>query len=412
MALKKIGIGVIGCGAISDTYLPNIYERFSLIRIVGVADLIPEKAALAAERYDSKVMTNEEIYNCPEIAVVVNLTNVWSHYEVTKAALTHGKHVYSEKMMAENFGRAKELYDLAAEKGLRLAMAPDTCLGGAYQTIRKLVDDGFIGKPFAVNAMLVRSYLQTEPEMQKYNVFFPGGTIPYDMGGYYLQAMQTVFGAIRRVSGFCTYLPKTFSNPANPKYKEPFTVDAPESPNFIQGAFEFECGMLGSLMISDYGVMEYPAPGLYIFGTEGTLLCPDPNEFGGKIRYMRRGMGDYVELPIIHGYNGEEQIGWTKGEIPPEVKNWASSRRGVGVADLCWAIANGRPQRLSNEMGLHTIEVIHGIIEGAESGKYYEMTTHPKRMMPLRAGFIGSDAEAVFDDVFDEDFDAEPKWDR
>lgn len=412
MALKKIGIGVIGCGAISDTYLPNIYERFSLIRIVGVADLIPEMAAIAAERYDTVVMTNEEIYNHPEIDVVVNLTNVWSHYEVTKAALLHGKHVYSEKMMAENFSRAKELYDLAAEKGLRLAVAPDTCLGGAYQTVRKLVDDGFIGRPFAVNAMLARSYLQSGPNIEINNVVVSGGTIPYDMGGYYIQAMQTVFGAVKRVSGFSTYLHKTFSHPANPKYKEDFTVEGPEAPNFVQGAFEFECGVLGSLMLVDYGVMEGRVPGLYIYGTEGTLICPDPNEFGGKIRFIRRGMQDYVELPIIHGFNGEERINWTKGEIPENVKNWEASRRGVGVADLCWAIKNGRPQRLSNEMGLHTIELIHGIIEGSASGRYYEMTTHPKRMMPLRPGFIGSDAEAVFDDVFAEDFDAEPKWDR
>ena len=56
------------------------------------------------------------------------------------------------------------------------------------------------------------------------------------------------------------------------------------------------------------------------------------------------------------------------------------------------------------------IEIIHGVVSGCTTGQYYEMTTHPKRMVPLRPVFIGGDAEAVFDDHFDADFDAEPKW--
>ena len=116
-----------------------------------------EKARKAAERYHCEYMTNDEIYNCPDIQIVVNLTNVWSHYEVTKAALEHGKHVYCEKMAAESFEDAKELYDLAKEKGLMYAMAPDTFLGGGYQTCRYLIDQGFIGEPFAADAVIIRN---------------------------------------------------------------------------------------------------------------------------------------------------------------------------------------------------------------------------------------------------------------
>lgn len=405
MKKRKVGVGVIGCGAISETYLPNMVGRFSVIELIGVADLIPERAAEAAAKYHTRAMTNEEIYACPEIEVVVNLTNVWSHFEVTKAALLHGKHVYSEKMMAEDFFRAKELYDLAAEKSLRLAMAPDTCLGGGYQTVRKLVDDGFIGKPFCVTAELFRGYLQEGPEVAEYNVFKYGGTIPFDMGGYYIHAMQTVFGAVKRVSGFGSYLHKTYSNPANPKYGEDFTVE--NAPNFVQASLEFDCDVYGSLTVGDYGVMKEKVEGLHIFGTEGTLICPDPNLFCGPIRLLRKGAAEFENIPILFGYNGSES------DIPgyeTDHPYWKISRRGVGVADLCWAIVNDRPQRLSNEMGLHTIEIIHGVTEGAKSGQYYNMTTHPKRMQALRPGFVGGDAEAVFDDYYDNDFHAEPAW--
>lgn len=70
----------------------------------------------------------------------------------------------------------------------------------------------------------------------------------------------------------------------------------------------------------------------------------------------------------------------------------------VGVAELAWAIRNNRPQRLSNEMGLHAIEIIHGAAEASRTGRYYSMTTPLVQMKPLRPGFIGPDAEGVFDD--------------
>lgn len=57
-----------------------------------------------------------------------------------------------------------------------------------------------------------------------------------------------------------------------------------------------------------------------------------------------------------------------------------------------------RPQRISNEMGGHTIEIIHGVEQASKSGRYYEMTTHPERPEALRAGFTGADAEEVFND--------------
>ena len=405
--MKQIGIGVIGCGAISRTYLPNL-KNAAAVRIVGVADLVREKAEAAAERFQTKVMTNEEIYNDPEIEIVVNLTNVWSHYEVTKAALEHGKHVYSEKMMAENFFRAKELYDIAKEKGLRLAMAPDTCLGGGYQTVRKLLDDGVIGVPFAVNAYVVRSYLQAGPKVGLNNVVVPGGTIPFDMGGYYLNAMITCFGAVKRVSGFSTYLKKKFSHPANPRYGEDFLIDDPEAPNLIQAALEFECGVLGTLTACDYGTNVFPEEGLMIYGTKGRMFCPDPNTFGGPVKLRVAGDSEWREMPLLFAYNGTEPYPGTADD--KAALGWETSRRGVGVIDLAWAILNDRPQRLSNEQGLHMIEIIHGVVSGCTTGQYYEMTTHPKRMVPLRPVFIGGDAEAVFDDRYGADFDAEPKW--
>ena len=91
-------------------------EKFHIIDLVACADRIPERAQALAEKYSLKVMTNEEIYQDPEIEIVVNLTCPESHYEVSKAAILAGKNVYCEKMMAVTLEEGKELYALAKEK--------------------------------------------------------------------------------------------------------------------------------------------------------------------------------------------------------------------------------------------------------------------------------------------------------
>jgi predicted dehydrogenase len=163
MSLVPYKVALIGAGAISYTYLDNMCNRFDILDVVGCSDIIPERSKARAEEFGIRQMTNEEILADPEISIVVNTTYPKSHYPVTKAALEAGKHVHSEKMLATTFEDAKELAALAASKGLRLGAAPDTFLGGGYQTVRKLVDDGFIGIPLHVNALVMRGYHYAMP---------------------------------------------------------------------------------------------------------------------------------------------------------------------------------------------------------------------------------------------------------
>ena len=178
----------------------------------------------------------------------------------------------------------------------------------------------------------------------------------------------------------------------------------------MQAALEFNCGVLGTLTACDAGTNVYPEEGLEIYGTKGRLKCPDPNSFGGPLKLCVTGSNDYVEIPLLYGYSGLDPYPGSEKDWEVFDRVWERSRRGVGVMDMAWALNNGRPQRLSNEMGLHTIEVIHGVVEGTKTGKYYEMTTPLKRMPALRPVYIGRDQETVFDDTFDADFCAEPDW--
>ena len=107
--VQPIKTALIGAGTISGIYLKNLTETFHITDMVGCSDIIPERSKIRAEEFNIRQMTNEEILKDPEIKIVVNTTFPLAHYEVTKAALLAGKHVYSEKMIAVTLEEGKEL---------------------------------------------------------------------------------------------------------------------------------------------------------------------------------------------------------------------------------------------------------------------------------------------------------------
>ena len=135
---KPVRVAMIGVGAISGIYLQNLTETFREVELIGVCDLIPERAETGVRKVREMVENGAkavipkiykdmyEAFRDPEVEVVLNLTRPYEHFEVTKQALLHGKHVYSEKPLAVDMEEADALVSLAEEKGLLLGGAPDT----------------------------------------------------------------------------------------------------------------------------------------------------------------------------------------------------------------------------------------------------------------------------------------------
>lgn len=356
---RRVKAALIGSGAISGIYLKNLTEVFHVIDMVGCSDIIPERSAARAEEFGIRQMTNEEILNDSSIEIVINTTYPKSHYEVTKAALLAGKHVYTEKMLAVTLEEGRELVQLARDKGLLFTTAPDTFLGGGWQTARKAIDDGLIGEPVTVTANCARSYQDfgdTYSEPKPF-VFGEGGGIPFDMGGYYLHNMINLFGSISRVSGFASVRGENrcYINPRHPKHGEGFTVD---SPNTITGSLEFKSGLLGSITITSEASV-FPEPYFEVHGTQGSLKLFDPNDFGGKLVLQRNVSGECTELPVLYPYNADS--------------------RGIGAADMAYALLLGRKPRDDASIGLHAFEVIHGIWESGKTGVQHIMESDCER---------------------------------
>ena len=205
---KPVKVAMIGVGAISGIYLQNIVHTFREVELYGLCDLIPERAqkglAYVKEQQEQGAnVTTPKIYDTmyqafedPEVEVVLNLTRPYEHYEVTKQALLHGKHVFSEKPLAVDMEEAGELMALAAEKGLLMGGAPDTFMGAGIQTARKLIDSGMIGDVIGANcAMVCHGHETWHPDPEFY--YKRGGGPMMDMGPYYVTALVQLLGEAR-----------------------------------------------------------------------------------------------------------------------------------------------------------------------------------------------------------------------
>lgn len=363
---KPVKTAVIGCGMISEIYLKNCCALFNVLEVVGCSDIIPERSAKRAEQFSIQQMTNEEIFSDPEIELVINLTYHTSHYPVSRAALLAGKHVYSEKMIGISFEEGQELVKLAKEKNLAFCAAPDTFLGASLQTARTVIDAGLIGTPVAANAILARGYhherWKKEPERRF--AFCPGGGIIYDVGCYYLTALVNLLGPVRRVCGFSQIREangRRFMNPLNPQYGEIMPI---ETTNNLAGTLEFQNGVLCSLLTtSESGAFNNS---FILYGTEGRLVLSDPNEFEQSL--------------LLTTKAGAEQI-------VPSTHSFRENCRGLGAADMAYAIRNGRKPRANGENALHTLEAAEGLVRSCETNTFHVMQTPAERARPLRAGY-------------------------
>ncbi|MDW7657799.1 MAG: Gfo/Idh/MocA family oxidoreductase [Bacillota bacterium] len=363
----RMKTALIGCGMISDIYLENSCRNFNILDIVGCSDIRPERSTAKAEKFGIRQMTNEEILADPTIELVINTTYPVSHFAVSKAALLAGKHVYSEKMIATSLDEAQELDRLARERKLLIGCAPDTFMGAGLQTARKLLDAGLIGTPVAAQAIIVRGYhherMRTEPE--KRFAFCPGGGIIFDVGCYYLTGLVNLLGPVRRVCGFSqtrNAQERIYRHPDNPEYGQVMSI---ETPNNTAGTLEFENKVICPVLTSSESVNVTNS--FVIHGTDGRLVLNDPNTFGGPIHVQTRS-GDELSIPLTHAFT--------------------ANMRGLGAADLAYAVRNNRKPRACSETAIHNLEIALGMISSGETDTIYRMTTTCTRAEPLMAGVM------------------------
>jgi len=293
----KVKVAIIGCGNISDIYLQNMTGVFENLEVAAVADIIHERADEKAAEYQGvKSMPVDELLADEGIEIVVNLTIPNAHAEVARRAVEAGKSVYNEKPLTIKREEAARLLETAAKKEVLVGGAPDTFLGAGYQTCRKLIDDGWIGEPVAATAfMTCHGHESWHPAPEFY--YKIGGGPMFDMGPYYLTALVTLLGPAKRVTGSAriTFPERTITS--RPLYGKVVEV---EVPTHVAGVVDFESGAVATV-ITSFDVWAANLPRIEIYGSEGSLSCPDPNTFGGPVRLSGRGVGGRAAFARLRG---------------------------------------------------------------------------------------------------------------
>lgn len=361
--MSKFRIGLIGCGVISDIYLTTC-QRFDILEVMACASLDFEESRRKAEQYGiPKVCTPDEIFADPDIDCVLNLTIPAVHAEISLKALESGKHVYSEKPFATTIEDGKKILALANSKGLYVGNAPDTFLGGRMQTCRRLIDEGLIGKPTGVTAFACTHGVERHhPNPDFY--YQEGGGPLLDLGPYYLTGMIALLGPVKRSCGFSR---RTFDQrmiESQPRHGQVMTV---EVDTHVCGLLEFANGVIGSFMMS-FDIWDSMLPRLEIYGELGTLCMPDPdptdgtNIFGGQLLYKTRQTSRWAYKPRPKNLEA-----W---DVAVNNHRYNEDSRGLGLADLAYAVRDRRPPRANGEMAFHVCEIMTGILDSPQTGVY------------------------------------------
>ena len=363
--VEKVKTAVVGCCMISSIYLTNMTKNFEILEVVGCCDIIKERMERRATEHNIKQMSIEEILEDKSIELVLNITDPVNHNLVSKQVLNAGKNLYSEKTIDLSIDAARELVELADKKGVLFGNAPDTFMVEAIQTARFYLDAGIIGDITSVNATLNR-----DAGMLAEHFPFttgPGGGIGLDVGVYYVTAMLSILGPAKSVAGYVKTrnAERVHHFPAKDNFGEKYKLEAE---NLVVGSFEFQNGVFGSLTFNSSSIGN-EKPQIVMYGTEGIMYMPDPNQFGGEVRVVLKGNTEPITLQATHGFK--------------------ENSRGIGPAELAWALRKGRKPRTSKEMAFHGLELLLGLYKSCETKNFYQMTSSFQLPQPIPRGYLG-----------------------
>ena len=347
-ASEPVGVAVVGCGTISDTYLANL-TSFPDLRVLFCADLDLERAKAQAAKYGvpGAGRTAQAIEH-PDVELVVNLTVPAAHAEVARQAVALGKNVWIEKPLALDTEQGRELLAAAARAGVRIGCAPDTVLGAGLQTARRLIAGGAIGEPQTALALM------QDPGPERWHpdpefLFQPGAGPLFDIGPYYLTVLASLFGPATAAAALGRRGRHSRVIGRGPRAGTRFGVAVP---TYVASLLDYAGGGAATVLLSfdsplrRHGFVE-------ITGTEATLAMPDPNRFEGEVRIRRAGDDEWTAIPAAG----------------------ATAGRGLGALDLARALRAGVPHRASGELALHVLDTMEAIARSLTGGTFEPVRT-------------------------------------
>jgi predicted dehydrogenase len=204
-ANKKIRVGVIGCGSVSGRYLPHL-SACPYAELVSTCDIIPERAVDQAKAF--KIANHyphiEQMLAGADFDLLVNLTDMQEHEHLNREAITAGKHIWSEKPIANTLAAGQEILELAKRKGVRVWGAPVVVTSPQFAYMARTLGTGKLGRVAAAHA----DYGHTGPGWSSFFYEKGGGSMP-DLGVYNLTSLTGLLGPARAVTAMVNIVTPT-----------------------------------------------------------------------------------------------------------------------------------------------------------------------------------------------------------
>ena len=340
---EALGVAIVGCGDISRHYAEDLAD-YPELRLLGMADLLPERAVEAAARHGLEAYPGlDELLADPRVDIVVNLTVATAHFEVTGAALRAGKHVFSEKPLALYPGEARRLADLARECNRRLGAAPIVPLGELAAGARACLAEGRLGDVRLVYADV--NWGRVEAWHPRPEPFYSVGPV-FDVAVYPLSLMVSLFGAASRVTAFGRRVWPERRTLAG----EAFGLGQPD---FVLALVEFVRGPLLRLTANWYVSSRDRQRGVSFHGDAGSLWMSNWFQFAGTLE--------------LAGFEADPE------PVPLPATPVKPMRWGYGVADMARSVLEGRPHGASAERAVHVVEICGAVHASLEAGRPLEL---------------------------------------
>jgi len=345
----RIRIGVIGCGSVSGSYLP-VLTKCPYVEVVSLCDIRPERARKRAQEFNvahhyphiDKMLAGEPF------DFLINLTDMQEHEHLNRQGLNAGKHVWSEKPIANSLAAGQKLLRTAREKKLRLWGAPITVQSPQFAFMAQTLAKGALGRVAAAHA----DYGHEGPNWSSFFYEVGGGSMP-DLMVYNLTSLTGLLGPAKHASAM-------------------LSIVTPERDITDKGKIkvtEEDNAML--LLDHGKGVISHVQSGFNYFNPHGhdgsgeqrhTISIVGSGGFMGLVGYDWAPQG--VDLATHQQPKLERHVTDAKGYV------W---QQGAALAAEC--LATGKELLVTPEQALHVLEIITAARESQKSGRRIKLTS-------------------------------------
>ncbi|CAG7628906.1 Gfo/Idh/MocA family protein [Paenibacillus allorhizosphaerae] len=334
--MKRWGIAVIGCGAVSEFHL-NAIRGLDNAKLTGVASRREDRARETGERECCAWTTDySELLRHPETDIVCLTTDSGSHYSIALDVLNAGKHLFVEKPIAMTTEQADRMILLAKEKGVTLSVVSQRRFEAQHRLVKRVVSEGKIGKLMLVEVSCpyFRSQAYYDSSAWRGKIAEDGGAL-MNQGIHSIDLMLWLGGPVQSVYG-----------------KTATLCHDMEAEDMGLAMLRFRNGAFGTIM-SSTGIRPGFAPSLHLYGDKGTIKLEG--------------------TAITH---------WTVPDMePPEMTDTSTGGGGASdprsismqyhklqLVELLAALSEGREPEVTGTDGKRAVQLIEAIYDSSREG--------------------------------------------